>query len=211
MKPLAAILIAPLLLVIQSLPARATCSGPSCKKTSIMSNDCTEISGETAIEQSLYFLADCEYYCDPSMGPEFITRHPLVESNYVILKKSNSGDYSPIDGAFVRASQCGGLPVFRFDGGLEPNTNYAIQATSQDYPGLELILAEFKTAPATRGLPDGGAPPEQPDSRISSADDSAGCSLTSHCSSSDSLVVFLVLLFVLSRRTRRAFRIRSAL
>ncbi|MFN2200069.1 MAG: MYXO-CTERM sorting domain-containing protein [Caldilineaceae bacterium] len=216
MRLLTAFLFSPLFVVIGATEARATCNGPSCNKTTIISKSCAEVSGDVDSQQSFYFQADCEYYCDPQMGPEHITHSPLDETNFVILKKDSNGDYSQISGAFVVDGQCDGLALYRFNGSLEPDTNYGIQATSQDYPGLELIVVEFKTAPATSSSPDGGAQPDsglgsdgatgQSDSGLPSTDDNGGCSMVSGTGNGGAWIGLFLLVLFFSHRRRSAFR-----
>lgn len=171
--------------LLLATPAQATCNGPTCNRSGIVTDGCTTPEGELPIldQAPLYLLADCEYYCDPQMGPEYISTTQLSEEHYWLLREVG-GALSRVAGAFVRDGSCGQTARLRFAGTLEPDTTYVIEVQDEFMGGLS--LANFRTAAAGE------------------FDDGVGCSMGARRGGAGSIWVLqlLGLLLALGRRPR---------
>jgi hypothetical protein len=142
-RPFAAALVFVVLLASLRI-ARATCNGPTCSQVGIVSGGCQPIEG-TLSSVPLYLSTDCESYCDPQVGPDGITNARLAPEVYRLVKIDAQSQDVAVEGAFVRDGACGESDRLRFEGTLEPDTQYQVRATVSF---TSLILEEFRTAPA---------------------------------------------------------------
>jgi hypothetical protein len=137
-----------LTLIVSSLmlaaSARATCNGPTCTATEIVTADCKALEGDHLYQVPLYLAADCEIYCDPQMGPEFISTEQLSGEHFWLFME-RGGALSRVDGTFVNDGSCGKRIRLRFDGTLEADTTYVLEVRDEFLPGF--TLATFTTAP----------------------------------------------------------------